>query len=56
MRRLLLQAMRVAEEGGDPIGLSKSYYQLRGIEKLVPADADWRVELLPLMYPEEIQH
>ena len=54
LRRALSSAVELVEQGDDPPGLSESYYQLRGMEKLVPVGKSWRDELLPLMYPEKV--
>jgi len=50
MRRLLLQAIRTVEEGGDQPAADTSYYQLRAVERIVRDGVDWRDELLPAMY------
>ena len=49
MRRLLIQAVRTVQEGGNPLGASDAYYQVRAEEVLTAAGSDWRSELLPLM-------
>jgi phenylpropionate dioxygenase-like ring-hydroxylating dioxygenase large terminal subunit len=41
-RRLLLQAVKTVQAGGDPPGLKPSYYSLRAIERIVPVGANWR--------------
>ena len=51
MRRLLLQAIKTVQEGGDPLGTDTSYYQARAIEKILPRGIAWRDALLPEMYP-----
>jgi phenylpropionate dioxygenase-like ring-hydroxylating dioxygenase large terminal subunit len=51
MRRLLLQAARTVESGGDPPAADDSYYTLRAVERLLPDGVQWRDEMLPLMYP-----
>ena len=51
MRQMLLQAVRSVREGGDPPGLSESYYQIRAWEKVLPRGTDWRAALLPEMDP-----
>jgi len=50
-RRLLLQAIKTVQEGGDPLGTDTSYYQARAIEKILPRGLAWREALLPEMYP-----
>ena len=52
MRRLILQAIKTVEEGGDPVGTGTSYYQARAIERVLPRDVPWREPILPEMYPE----
>jgi phenylpropionate dioxygenase-like ring-hydroxylating dioxygenase large terminal subunit len=54
LRRQLLNAVKAIEEGRDPAGTGESYYQLRGMEKLVSPSKDWREDLLPLMYPVKV--
>ena len=51
-RRMLLQAARTVADGGDPPGVSSSYYRVRAIEKVVLESTPWRDALLPEMYPE----
>jgi phenylpropionate dioxygenase-like ring-hydroxylating dioxygenase large terminal subunit len=46
-RRLLLQAIKSVQEGGEPPGLQPSYYTIRAVERELPGDADWRELLLP---------
>jgi phenylpropionate dioxygenase-like ring-hydroxylating dioxygenase large terminal subunit len=41
-RRLLIRAAKGIREGEDPPGLGTSYYTIRGANKLIPADVDWR--------------
>jgi hypothetical protein len=40
-RRILLEALKTMEIGNDPRGLAPTYYDLRSIEKVLPADAPW---------------
>jgi hypothetical protein len=49
-RRLLLQAVKTVQEGGDPLGADTSYYQARAIEQVLPKGVAWRDALLPAMY------
>jgi hypothetical protein len=51
-RRLLLESAKTVAEGGDPLGADDSYYHVRAIERVLPADADWRGILGPEIYPE----
>ena len=49
MRRLLLEAARTVREGGDPPGVTDSYYDVRAWEAILPLSDDWRSALLPAM-------
>ena len=51
-RLLLLKAVAAVEQGGDPVGIAPSYYELRAAEGTYPKNVDWRGELLPRMYPK----
>src|SRR5919197_1121563 len=51
MRRLLLQAIKTVQQGGDPPAVDDSYYQLRAMERILPEGVEWRDAMLPLMYP-----
>jgi hypothetical protein len=45
MRRLLLEAVDIAEKGGAPRGLDPaSFRNVRPHDNMVPAGADWRVQ------------
>ena len=46
-RRLLLQAVKTAQEGGVPPGVEPTYYELRAGEAVISRQADWRDVLLP---------
>ena len=50
-RRLLLDAIKTVESGGDPPGVGNSYYTVRAIERIVPDEQVWQDVMLPLMYP-----
>jgi hypothetical protein len=50
-RRLLSQAVRTVQQGGDPLGANEAYYRVRAEEVMVATGGDWRRELLPLMDP-----
>jgi hypothetical protein len=52
-RRLLLQAVKTVQEGGDPPGVDTSYYSARAIEKIFPREITWRETVLPEMYAED---
>jgi phthalate 4,5-dioxygenase oxygenase subunit len=48
-RRLLLDAVKSVQEGGDPLGADASYYGARAIEKIFPNHQTWRETVLPEM-------
>ena len=50
MRKLLIQATRTVEDGGDPPGSHAEYYDIRAIDRVLPADQPWQ-SLKPEMYP-----
>lgn len=50
MRRMLLQAARSIGQGVDPPGTCSEYYQLRAIDKVLPAGAEWQQELRGEIY------
>ena len=50
-RKLLEEAVRTVQDGGDPPGVSPSYYELRAAESVLSADDDWRTDLIPRMDP-----
>jgi hypothetical protein len=43
--------VRTGREGGKAPGADESYYHLRAIERILPADAHWLEVLKPEMYP-----
>jgi phenylpropionate dioxygenase-like ring-hydroxylating dioxygenase large terminal subunit len=40
-RRMLLKAVQTVMDGGDPPGVSPSYYSLRGVERVLPKNVYW---------------
>jgi hypothetical protein len=44
-RKLLLQAVKTVQEGGEPPGIRPTYYPLQAAEGVLPRQTDWR-ELL----------
>ena len=50
-RRMLLDAVSTVADGADPPGIGESYYNVRAIDAILPADADWRQSLDDQMYP-----
>ena len=53
-RRLLLDAVKTVQAGGNPPGADDSYYSARAIEKIFPRHDTWRQTVLPEMYAEEL--
>jgi phthalate 4,5-dioxygenase len=53
-RRLLLDAVRTAEAGGNPDGTGTSYYHIHAGEEVLPRDADWHQILAPDITKEKI--
>ena len=51
VERLLLQAVKTVQAGGDPQAADASYYQLRAVERILDDGVEWRDAMLPLMYP-----
>ena len=52
-RRLLEEATKTVEDGGDPPGASASYYHIRAAENVFGPGVDWHEELMGYMYPSE---
>ena len=52
-RRLLEEATKTVEDGGDPPGASDSYYHIRAAENVFASGVDWHAELMDYMYPTE---
>ena len=50
-RKLLADAVETVQDGGDPPGVSSSYYRLRAADAVLPASKSWREALLPEMDP-----
>ena len=50
-RKLLADAVDAVRDGGEPPGVSSSYYRLRAAECVLPKSRSWREELLPEMDP-----
>jgi phthalate 4,5-dioxygenase len=51
-RRLLLDALKVVEDGGLPKGAAGTYYNIRASEKVFLRTKPWREVLHPELYPE----
>jgi nitrite reductase/ring-hydroxylating ferredoxin subunit len=49
-RRMLLQAAATIADGGDPPGVGSSYYKVRSIEHVLPADVQWHEHLAPQLF------
>jgi phthalate 4,5-dioxygenase oxygenase subunit len=50
-RRQLLESVRAVEGGDDPVGVGTSYYGAVAVDRVMPAGADFRQELLADMFP-----
>jgi phenylpropionate dioxygenase-like ring-hydroxylating dioxygenase large terminal subunit len=50
MRKILLQGVKVAQDGGDPAGTGTSYYNVIAADTVLPAAANYRQELRSRMY------
>jgi nitrite reductase/ring-hydroxylating ferredoxin subunit len=44
-RRALMQAVKIVQDGGDPPGVSPSYYKARAWETVLPHNVDWFQEM-----------
>jgi phenylpropionate dioxygenase-like ring-hydroxylating dioxygenase large terminal subunit len=53
-RQLLLKAIQVVEDGGDPRGANASYYRLRAIERILPPDEQWWPAMREEFDPEAV--
>ncbi|HEX5142086.1 MAG TPA: Rieske 2Fe-2S domain-containing protein [Dehalococcoidia bacterium] len=51
-RRLLLQAVKRVQAGGDPPGLGESYYRLRAVEQVIGPDENWLEAMRPRLFQE----
>jgi phthalate 4,5-dioxygenase oxygenase subunit len=51
MRRLLLDSIRVIQDGNSPPGVTSKYSRIRPVERILPKDAAWREEMKHHMYP-----
>lgn len=51
-RKLLAEAVRIVEDGGDPPGTSDSYFEVRAADAVLPATEDWFKTLMARMYPK----
>ena len=54
LRRLLLQAIKTAEQGETPPGVRPSYYTLTTGLDVLPRDADWHAILAPDITKDKI--
>ena len=50
-RKLLLDAITIVQDDGNPPGTGPSYYPVRASSKVLPSDIDWHEVLLPEMHP-----
>jgi phthalate 4,5-dioxygenase len=53
-RRMLGQAVRDVQAGGNPAGTGTSYYHIRAGEEVLPREADWHAILAPDITKEKI--
>jgi hypothetical protein len=53
-RRLLRQAVKTVEAGGQPYGTSTSYYTIKAGEEVLARDADWHEVLAPDITKDKI--
>ena len=51
MRKLLIEAIKVNDDGGAPRGSQGEFIGIRAIDRIIPADQHW-TSLKPEMYPE----
>ncbi|MEX2490961.1 MAG: Rieske 2Fe-2S domain-containing protein [Nitrospirales bacterium] len=52
-RKLLLEAVRTVQDGGEPYGVRATYAHARAAQEIVPDSGDWRQSLIPKMYGEK---
>ncbi len=50
-RKVLLEAIRTVQDSGTPPGTGTSYYNILGMEGVVPKGVEWRAAALSKMYP-----
>ena len=50
-RKLLEEAVNTVLDGGDPVGLLPSYYDIRSAQDTVPFNTNWKEVLIKKMYP-----
>ena len=51
-RRMLLQAVKDTQAGGDPPGVTDSYYKLRAVEQLIGEGENWLEAMRPRLFQE----
>jgi hypothetical protein len=52
-RRMLLKAIQTVQDGGDPPGVSPSFYKIRADERVIPADSYWFEEMKDTLFMKE---
>ena len=52
-RKLLEEAANTVSDGGDPLGLLPSYYNIRSAQDTVPYGINWKDVLMNKMYPTQ---
>jgi nitrite reductase/ring-hydroxylating ferredoxin subunit len=55
-RRTLLKAVKMVQDGGNPPGVSPTYYRLRAIERVLPAELHWFDAMKSDVYQLESEH
>src|SRR5262249_17167789 len=53
-RRILLNAVKTVQEGGDPPGLDPTFYNLRAHEGVLPKDVHWFEGFKDNLMPSEV--
>ena len=51
-RRMLLQAVKDTQAGGDPPGVTDSYYKLRAVEQVIGEGENWLEAMRPRLFQE----
>jgi len=51
-RRMLLQAVKDTQSGGDPPGVTDSYYKLRAVEQVIGEGENWLEAMRPRLFQE----
>jgi len=54
-RRILLNGVRRVEDGGDPPGVSPTYYNLRAVQRVIPKSSHWLEAMKGALYEGEVE-